>query len=214
MKTDLTDITIVLDRSGSMMSVADDTRGGFDTFIEDQKRHPGGANVTLVQFDTEYEFVHRCVPIGSVPKLEFVPRGSTALLDAIGRAITETGERLKATAEADRPAKVLFVILTDGQENSSREFKKARIAEMIKHQTEIYKWQFVFLAANQDAIAEAGGLGILAGNAANYVPTSTGVNLAFAKVSKGTTDYRSGNAAAVDKFFVDDEQEQKAEVKS
>lgn len=204
MKTDLTDITIVLDRSGSMASVAEDTKGGFDTFIEEQKRHPGEANVTLVQFDTEYEFVHRAVPVGTVPKLVFVPRGYTALLDAIGRAITETGERLGKTPETDRPAKALFVILTDGYENSSKEFSKPRIAEMIKHQTEVYKWQFVFLAANQDAIAEAGNLGIGAGNATNYVPTSAGVKLAFSAVSKDATSYRSGAAPVVDNFFSDE----------
>src|SRR5262249_34920935 len=151
MRKDLTDITVVVDRSGSMAACQSDAEGGLNTFINEQKRLPGESLFTLVQFDTEYEFVHKGIPIRDVPPYHLVPRGSTALLDAVGRAIIETGERLRNMKEADRPGLVVFVILTDGQENSSREFQLAKIKEMVQHQQDVYKWQFTYLGANQDA---------------------------------------------------------------
>ena len=125
MNRNLTDITVVLDRSGSMTTVMHDVTGGFDKFIEEQKKVQGEALLTLVQFDTEYEFVHKAKNIKDIPKLEFMPRGMTALLDAMGRAITETGERLRNMKEEDRPGKVICLIITDGQENSSKEYNNA-----------------------------------------------------------------------------------------
>ena len=160
MRNDLTDVTVVLDRSGSMQSCRDDAEGGLNTFIEEQKKQPGETLFTLVQFDTEYEFVHKGKPIRDVGPCELVPRGMTALLDAVGRAIAETGERLAAMPEPDRPGLVVFVIVTDGQENSSKEYTKPQIKEMIERQQNDYKWQFTFLGANQDAFAEAHGIGI------------------------------------------------------
>lgn len=192
MKNDLTDITVVLDRSGSMQTVKKDTEGGFDRFVEDQKKAPGDAVLTLVQFDTEYEFVHRAKPIREVPNLSLLPRGGTALMDAIGRAINETGDRLSKMPEKDRPAKVVFVILTDGEENSSKEFTKKQINDMIKHQQNIYQWQFVFLGANQDAIQEAEALGIRSTNAMTYAHSAKGMSVAFAATSANLTSYRSG----------------------
>ena len=119
MKTDLTDITLVVDRSGSMQDIRSDAEGGVNAFIENQAKEPGEALLTLVQFDTEFEFLHTGVPIKDVPRYSLVPRGSTALLDAVGRAINETGERISKLAEAERPALVVFVVMTDGLENSS-----------------------------------------------------------------------------------------------
>lgn len=168
MRSDLTDITLVVDRSGSMQSIREDAEGGINSFIERQKLEPGAALLTLVQFDTEYEFVHSGVPIQQVTKYTLVPRGSTALLDAMGRAINETGARLAQMPEADRPGLVLFVVVTDGLENSSREFTRERIKQMIEHQQNVYSWQFNYLAANQDAFAEAGNVGIAACGAANW----------------------------------------------
>lgn len=170
MNRNLTDITLVVDRSGSMQAIRADAEGGVNSFIAEQAKQPGEALLTLVQFDTAYDFVHCGVPIRDVPKYELVPRGSTALLDAVGRAINETGERLSKMAEADRPGLVVFVITTDGQENSSREFSKAKIKEMIDHQQTKYNWQFTFLGANQDSFAEAGGMGIAAVGTADYAP--------------------------------------------
>ena len=145
MRSDLTDITLVVDRSGSMEKIREDAEGGVNTFIQEQAKHPGEALLTLVQFDTEYEFVHRGMPIKQVPPYTLVPRGNTALLDAVGRAINETGERLAKMAEEDRPGLVVFVITTDGLENSSKEFSKAQIKELIERQQSAYKWQFIFL---------------------------------------------------------------------
>lgn len=169
MRKDFTDLTLVIDRSGSMRSCMNDAQGGINQLIEDQKKLPGHATLSLVQFDTEYEFVHRAVPIRDVPEYKLVPRGSTALLDAVGKAIVETGERLSKMQEQDRPGVVAFVIVTDGQENASHEYKKDQIKEMIKQQQDVYKWHFTFLGANQDAFAEASSMGIPTSNAMNYM---------------------------------------------
>lgn len=175
MRNDLTDITVVMDRSGSMAAVKSDAENGLNSFIDSQKRQPGSALFSLVQFDTEYEIVHNAVPIQSVPPCTLEPRGFTALLDAVGNTINRTGERLRGMNEQDRPGLVVFVIITDGQENASREFQKARIKEMIEHQQSVYKWQFTYLGANQDSFGEATGLGLPASSAANYAPLKTAV---------------------------------------
>lgn len=168
MRSDLTDVTVVVDRSGSMQSCKEEAEGGLNAFVQAQREQPGECLYSLVQFDTEYEFVHRGVPIREVPAFTLVPRGMTALLDAVGRAINETGERLAAMPEPERPGLVVFVILTDGQENSSSEFTREQIKAMIEHQQNVYGWQFTFLGANQDAFAAAGSIGIPAAAASAY----------------------------------------------
>lgn len=168
MRADLTDITLVIDRSGSMESIRSDAEGGINTLITEQAKQPGECRVTLVQFDTEYEFLHQGVKAAECPPYHLVPRGSTALLDAVGRAISETGARLAAMPEAERPGLVVFVISTDGQENASREFTRDQVKQMIAHQQLVYKWEFTFLAANAEAFAEAGGMGISAEQAAQF----------------------------------------------
>lgn len=205
MRQDLTDITMVLDRSGSMESCRSDAEGGVNAFLRNQKQLPGEALLTLVQFDTEYEFVHRGAPIQSVPEYQLVPRGSTALLDAIGRAVNETGARLAAMPEPQRPGLVVFVIVTDGQENSSHEFSKQRIHEMISHQADAYQWQFVFLGANQDAFAEAGGLGIGNAGTAKYSPANTQLAYAAASANVGRMRKAKSLGAEVVNEFTDDE---------
>lgn len=210
MKQDLTDITVVLDRSGSMSSVWTDTIGGFNSFLKTQKEAPGEATFTLVQFDNHYEVDYRGKNIQEIPDLNnetYVPRGGTALLDAIGRTINETGQRLAALAESDRPSKVIFVILTDGEENASKEFKKGKINEMITHQTEKYQWDFVFLGANQDAIQTGSSMGIMAGNSLTYAANSIGTVSAFETVSSTMCSYRSGNTAAKTQFFSEEDRE-------
>lgn len=209
MRDNLTDITIVLDRSGSMSTVQQDTIGGFNTFLNEQKNAPGDATLSLVQFDDHYEVVHTAVNIKDVPELNettFVPRGMTALLDAIGKTIVTTGQRLAAMAEADRPSKVVFVILTDGGENSSREYiDSSKIKEMIKHQTEAYNWDFVFLGANQDAITVASSMGMLGGNAMTYASNSAGTASAFTSVANAMNCYRSGDLSKKTAFFTDED---------
>ncbi len=205
MRTDLTDITLVVDRSGSMSSVRDDAEGGVNAFIAKQAQEPGEALLTLVQFDTEYEFLHKGVSIGQVPRYELHPRGMTALLDAVGRAINETGERLAAMDEKDRPGLVIFVVMTDGHENSSKEFTKAQIKEMIERQQRAYNWHFTFLGANQDAFAEAGDLGIHAAGAANFVADKVAgaYEATMSKVARMRRQLHEGRK--VDNAFTDEE---------
>lgn len=205
MRSDLTDITLVVDRSGSMQSIRDDAQGGIDALIADQAAQPGTALITLVQFDTEYEIVHRGVPAGDVPPYQLVPRGSTALLDAVGRAINETGARLAAMPEAQRPGLVVFVVATDGHENSSRELTKAQIKQMIEHQQSVYQWQFTFLGADATAFAEAGGMGIDRAGVAQYAREKIGK--AYGATSHKLSRMRRQRSAgeAVSNAFTDDE---------
>lgn len=169
MRKDLVDITLVVDRSGSMASRKSDAEGGINTFIEDQKNKEGGeALFTLVQFDTEYEFVHKGKNIKEIPRYVLQPRGNTALLDAVGRSITEVGSRLEKMEEAARPGCVIFVIVTDGHENASREFNNEKIKEMIERQKNEYGWQFIFLGADATSFDGAVNMGISANAAAIY----------------------------------------------
>ncbi|MEB3294062.1 MAG: vWA domain-containing protein [Synechococcales bacterium] len=201
MKRHYTDINIVLDRSGSMQSIKADTIGGFNAFLQQQKETPGEATITLAQFDDVYDVVYRAIPLSHAPDLNdhtFVPRASTALLDAIGRTINETGARLAKMLERDRPSHVIFVILTDGEENSSREFTSQQINQMIRHQREVYQWEFVFLGANQDAITTASQLGMSGGQALTYAASPQGTQAAFKAMSKNLSRFRGGEAAALE----------------
>lgn len=194
MKQGYTDITFILDRSGSMQSVKADTIGGFNNFLQEQKKQPGEATVSLFQFDTEYETVYEGKSIQEAPELTgetFVPRGGTALLDAIGRTINVNGARFSNMKEEDRPEKVVVVILTDGEENSSKEFTHREINALISHQQGIYKWQFVFLGANQDAISSAASMGINIQNAMTYAHNAAGSANAFNSLSKRMVAYRA-----------------------
>lgn len=205
MKNNYTDITIVLDRSGSMQAIKNDTIGGFNSFLASQKKLPGKATVSLIQFDNIYEIVYVGQSLNKAQELNkdtFIPRGATALLDAIGKTIDLTGKRLASMDENDRPDKVVCVILTDGEENSSTEFKIAQINQMIQHQQEKYAWEFVFLGANQDAIATASQMGIKRDNALSYKATGAKTRLAFASVSEGVARFRSGKESA---GFVDED---------
>jgi uncharacterized protein YegL len=195
MKENYTHISFVLDRSGSMQSMLNDAIGGFNAFLAEQQAFPGEATFTLAQFDNIYELIYPFANLQDVKPLTketFVPRGSTALLDAIGKCIIETGKHLAATPEPARPEKVLFVILTDGEENSSREFDLHKINELITHQQDVYQWQFIFLAANQDAIASASRLGIdmARGAVMGYTSQDGQAAPAFAKMSKIVSGYR------------------------
>ena len=194
MKPSITDITLVVDRSGSMEQRREDAEGGVNAFIRKQAEEPGEALLTLVQFDTEYEFVHQGIPIQDAPEYRLEPRGMTALLDAVGRAINETGIRLGKMKKADRPGLVIFVITTDGLENSSKEFTKAQIKEMIEHQQSKYGWHFTFLGANQDAFAEAGAMGMKRGAMADYAMDKVGVayEMTSRKVSRMRAQHREG----------------------
>lgn len=194
MRDDLTDITLVVDRSGSMGAIRDDAEGGVNAFIAQQDQQAGDARLTLVEFDQHYAFVCRGVPLADAPQYRLQPRGMTALLDAVGRAIQETGARLAALPEADRPGLVVFVIMTDGHENASREYTLEQVREMIAHQQDVYQWQFTFLGADASAFAAAGGMGIDAQGVARF--DKRRVRQAYrstsAKVSRMRLQLRSG----------------------
>jgi uncharacterized protein YegL len=156
----LTDITVVMDRSTSMASCKEESVRGINKFVEEQQGLPGEATFTLVKFDNTYEIEYDGVNIKDVKSIDLIPQGCTAMLDAVGKAINETGARLRSMSEEKRPGLVVFVILTDGQENSSLEFNRDQIKEMIDLQTKKYSWEFTFLGANQDACFEGASIGI------------------------------------------------------
>lgn len=194
-----TDVTVILDRSGSMEGIASDVIGGFNQFLTTQQRQPGDCRLTLVQFDDHYEVVYLARPIADASRLTaktFEPRGSTALLDAMGRTIDATGARLATLAEAERPNRVLLVIITDGEENASVEYTRDRVFEMISSQQDVYGWSFLFLAANQDAIAAAAAVGIGAQQSLNFAATGAGIRSASLSMSDAVSSLRStGNTA-------------------
>lgn len=194
MKENLSELIFVLDRSGSMSFIADDAIGGFNAFLESQKKIPGEAKLSLVLFDHEYQMIYNGVDIQKVEPLDdktYIARGTTALCDAIGRTIDDVGKRLSETPEEERPSKVLVAILTDGLENASHDYERAKINYMITHQTEKYSWQFLFLAANQDAITEGLSLGIGATNSMNFCcDTAEGNAYAYNTLSCAASMYR------------------------
>lgn len=173
MNTNLTDIILVVDKSGSMYSIRSDAEGGINSLIKDQARLEGDCNLTLVEFSTDYNFVEEATPINEVKEYTLMPGGGTALLDAVGRAIVETGNRLRDMKEEDRPALVQMVIVTDGYENSSREYTREQIREMINHQRDKYNWQFTFLGADENSFNDAVSWGVRAADAAVYNVTNS-----------------------------------------
>jgi hypothetical protein len=181
---DLTLVAALLDRSGSMQSIADDTRGGFNAFIAKERADGGNSIVTLAQFDDVYDMVYRDKPIEEVPPLALEPRGTTALLDALGRFITEIGSGLSALADDERPGDVTVLVMTDGHENASKEWTKANVRQLISQQERTYDWDFVFLGANMDAIDVGTDLGFAPGKSMTYTASSAGVIGAFASMSE------------------------------
>ena len=200
MRQDYCDITLVLDESGSMEPLENDTIGGVNKFLSDQRKQPGKCVCSIMKFNHEDHPVFTGRPIQEAPDLTtgtYSPNGNTALLDALGRAITEAGDRFRAMAETERPGKVIVVVITDGEENSSRRYTKSQVKEMIERQTNTYKWEFVFLGANIDAFAEAGGLGIGAGHALHYQATPRGLRLALGELTANSADYRIGKKSSM-----------------
>ncbi len=192
MKENLTEIVAILDRSWSMTAIVDDTIGGFNTFVAEQRKAPGDAVLTLAQFDDKYEVVYAAKPLAEVPPLQLIPRGSTALFDAVGRTIASVGQRLAQTPEADRPGKVLFLIMTDGHENASKEFTADDVAKMIRHQTEAYFWGFIFLGANQDAVLTARSIGIAPASSITYGANPKGTSDVLKSAASVARSYRGG----------------------
>ncbi len=199
-----TDITVILDHSFSMHSVRSEMEEVLNGWVAQQKLVPGECTFTLVSFDDiiEYPEGFQGVPLSAVGPIYLVPRGNTALLDAIGETIDRTGKRLAAMDEKDRPNKVMIVTVTDGAENQSKKYKNsdpakgpiaAKVNEMVIHQRDVYKWDFVFLGADQDAITTAAGMGFT--TALNYTNTPGGVRGMGSRLNKMSSSYRSSESA-------------------
>lgn len=189
----LTHIIAVLDRSGSMSNKVEDTCGGFDSFIAEQRTIEGQTTyVTLAQFDDQYEMPYTALHIDDVPALRLEPRGSTALHDAIGKTIRLTGDRLRRLPEDERPGSVVFIILTDGHENSSREFNLHQIKAMIEEHQGKYSWLFKFFGADITALKVASSMGVANDHAMYYAPANSGI--AFRSASRSTANYVSAVA--------------------
>lgn len=196
MDTNLTEIIFLLDRSGSMAGLEDDTIGGFNAFIDKQKRLKGKTIVTTVLFDHEYEILWNGVDANEIKLTdkEYYVRGSTALLDAVGKTIVDVNRRLAKANDDERPDQIIFIITTDGMENSSHEFTYKKIKQLIKHQQEKYDWKFIFLGANIDTGKEADNIGIHKNNAYNFEASESGVqymyDIVHGSVSEMRKDYR------------------------
>jgi hypothetical protein len=191
-------IVTILDRSGSMNKIASDMVGGYTRFIEEQKAQPGICEVSLYQFDDLYETVYECKPIAEVPELKLEPRSSTALWDAVGRSIVHTGKSLLATPEDQRPGVVVVMIITDGHENASKEYKPSHVRAMIEKQEKEYNWRFVYLGATAAGLKDAQGLGIK--TKGMYQANAAGVQHMYSETSRSIGSLRSavrgGNANA------------------
>lgn len=197
-----TEIVYILDRSGSMSGLEADTIGGFNSMIEKQKKTGEKAYVSTVLFDDRSEVLHDRVPIERIEPMtdkQYYVLGCTALLDAVGRAIHHIGNVHKYARKEDRPEKTIFVITTDGMENASCEYSYERVKKMIKRQQKRYGWEFIFIGANIDAIAEADRFGIRRDRAVNYVCDNIGTAHVYEGVSMAVSSVMMAKcASAVD----------------
>lgn len=189
----LTEVVFILDRSGSMGGLEEATIQGFNDLIEKQKKEEGQAFISTVLFDTNFDVIHHrldCNRVVPLTKKEYFVRGSTALLDAIGRSINKIDSIHRHLKEEDRPDKTLFIIMTDGHENASREFTYPKIANMISRHKEINHWEFLFLGANIDAELEAMKVGIAKENAATFYADEVGTSLNYEVMSDTISSFR------------------------
>lgn len=197
MKKNLTELVFILDKSGSMSGLEKDTIGGFNSMLDQQRKVDGECVITTVLFDNRYELLHDRIDIRAVQPItgkEYFVGGSTALLDAIGKTIHKIGAVQKNTTEDYRAEKVMFVIITDGEENASRCYSSMQIRQMIQRQKERYGWEFIFLGANIDAVETAGRFGIDADRAVDYVPDGEGTELNYRMMSQTVATFRECGA--------------------
>ncbi|MGB0993403.1 MAG: vWA domain-containing protein [Akkermansiaceae bacterium] len=207
MNKNLTEIAYILDRSGSMAGLSEAAITGFNTFLKEQNDTPGDATLSLVLFDDEYLLHADRSPIQNVPQLDaetYTPRGCTALLDAIGRTIDNIGKKLAQTPEKQRPAQVIIAIYTDGYENASSDYSVKKINQMIRHQTDQYGWEFLFLAANQDAIATATSYGIHQANSSVVSADEAGTLATSASYSRKVKASRKLSQGCADEQDIKD----------
>ena len=209
MKKGLTEIVFILDRSGSMSGLESDTIGGYNSMIEKQKKEEGEALISTVLFDGQTDVLHDRVPLDKISPItekEYYVRGSTALLDAVGGAIHHIGNVHKYAREEDVPEKTLFIITTDGMENSSRQYSYDKVKKMIEKQKEKYHWEFIFLGANIDAVGVADRFGVDRQHAVRYECDSAGTALNFQVMNKMVSCARSAKSAkAMNEAFCSEE---------
>jgi len=194
MNTNLTELVFILDRSGSMGGLESDTIGGFNSMLAKQQAESGECRITTVLFDSEYEVLHDRIDLKAVSKItnrEYFVRGTTALLDAVGKTIKKIRKVQSNTAEEYRADKVLFVITTDGMENASREYSYEKIKSMVERQKKKFNWEFIFLGANIDAIDVANRFGIAGNRTQNFHNDSAGVELNYSVLSETVSEYRA-----------------------
>ena len=194
MKKNLTELVMILDRSGSMGGLESDTIGGYNSMLKKQREAEGEVLVSTVLFDDRSEVLYDRVPLEKMPQMtekEYYVRGCTALLDAVGGAVRHIGNVHKYAREEDRPEKTIFVITTDGLENASREYSCERVKKMIERQKEKYGWEFLFLGANIDAVETAGQIGISADRAANFHSDRRGTALNYEVLADAVCEMRA-----------------------
>lgn len=193
MKNNITELVFILDRSGSMSGLESDTVGGFNTLIKKQKKQDGLCFVSTVLFDDRSEVLHDRIKLCDVPKMtekDYTVRGCTALIDAIGDAITHIGNIHKYARAEDVPEHTVFVITTDGMENASRRYSSEQVKKMIERQKEKYGWEFLFIAANIDAVETAARYGIDSDRAVNYNADRKGTRILYETVAGAVSDLR------------------------
>ena len=229
MKKNYTHLSILIDRSGSMTSIKKSIIEGFNTLINDQKKEPGELTVSLIQFDSYYQSYTnglyggiagtftgkqslRYIDVNDFANLDSVtllnesnyqPEGGTPLNDSLARLIKETGDKLALMREEDRPEKVIVVVMTDGEENTSTEHTTQSVKTMIEHQEKIYNWKFIYIGANQDAFGEAKSRGM--SGALNFTANHTGTTAAYMATTNTLSSMRG---ATMDSFMSTDYSEE------
>jgi uncharacterized protein YegL len=198
---------LIVDRSGSVRSIKTELEGGISNFIESQRELPGRATLTLHEFDDQHGTVYDFTPLDDVKPYVVEPRGMTRLNDAVCLTVNEVGEKLAAMPEDQRPGKVLVLIASDGIENDSKSFSRAQVREMIRHQREVYGWEFTFLGTNQDAFAEAREMGLEHDTSLSFDPTPTSVRKSWDAVSAASTRYRCASVGTRFAYTVVEQEE-------
>lgn len=186
----------VIDHSGSMTNIQNDMQGGINTLLDKQRTEPGECLVTMAEFDDQYDVLYRMRPLAEVQPYELIPRGMTALLDAVGKTVTSVGVDLAALPEDERPGTVLGVVVTDGMENSSKEWTADKVKGLVETQQNDYGWEFVFLGANMDAVSVGAGMGFRAASSMTYDASDVGVAATMDSLTSYVSTTRGGKKAA------------------